>query len=104
MGQKSRDGGIWMSTRAAADYLGVSYPVMRNIIIPEMIELSITGFFKSGKGGRTSNWRFTKAALDRYVWLCNHSHQKVVVAKRRDIVLEKAQSLEVSKRSARPYK
>ena len=55
-----------LSTKEAADYLGINEVHMRRNIIPEMQKMKLKGIGKLGKG-RNASWRFKQSALDEYV-------------------------------------
>lgn len=93
----------WLTAKQAAAYLGFTYMAFRRKIIPQMQSMGISGMYKSGPN-RSNRWRFSTDALDRYVWLLENEYERAVVQKRNDVVMAKAQILDVSRKSARPFK
>lgn len=56
----------FLSTKEAAEYLGINEVHMRRQILPEMKRMKLKGFGKLGKS-RNASWRFKQTALDEYV-------------------------------------
>lgn len=57
---------VWMSTREAAEYLGMSETHFRRSVLPAMKKMKIKGMGRLGNSANSS-WRFKRSALDEFM-------------------------------------